>query len=228
MVASIAQSPDSLPQSHAIRWWEVAAVVGGVGVASLADRSVNIWSQDHRSTNSDAVAAVFRTGGEPAVVFGVSGGIVLAGVVSGHDGLRRSGERVLASAAVAGLAAATIKLPVGRVRPVDTDNPYIFKPFSGNDAFPSGHATLAFALATSLSEEIHNPWASAALYTFAAGTAWSRINDQLHWLSDVLMGSAIGITGANVMEGRWRVFGLGPPKFLVEPAGARLEWRVDF
>jgi membrane-associated phospholipid phosphatase len=66
------------------------------------------------------------------------------------------------------------------------------------------------------------------MYTFAAGTAWSRVNDQLHWLSDVLMGSAIGITGAKIMEGRWRIFGLGPPAFLVEPGGARLEWRVDF
>jgi hypothetical protein len=42
------------------------------------------------------------------------------------------------------------------------------------------------------------------------------------------MGSAIGITGAKVMEGRWRIFGLRPPKVLVDPAGARLEWRAEF
>ncbi len=227
-MATTGRGQDSIPQGHAIEWWEVAAVVGGVGVSSLADRSVNIWSQDHRSSNSDQIAAVFRTGGEPAFAVGVSGGIVLAGVVTGHDALRRSGERVLASVAAAGLTTGAIKVSVGRVRPRDTDDPYIFKPFSGHDAFPSGHATLAFALAASLSEEIHNGWASAAMYTFAAGTAWSRINDQLHWLSDVLMGSAIGITSAKVMEGRWRIFGLGPPKFLVDPGGARLEWRAEF
>lgn len=171
---------------------------------------------------------MFRYGGEPEVVFGVSGGIVLAGVISGQDKLRRSGERVLASVVVAGLTTVAIKVPVGRVRPSDTDNQYIFKPFSGNDAFPSGHTTLAFALATSLSDEIHNPWASAVLYAGAAGTAWSRLNDQRHWFSDVLMGSAIGITGAKVIGGRWRIFGLDPPKFLVEPSGAGLMWRHEF
>jgi hypothetical protein len=32
------------------------------------------------------------------------------------------------------------------------------------------------------------------------------------------------------MEGRWRIFGLGPPRFLVDPnvRGARLEWRAVF
>lgn len=227
VVASTGHSQDQ-PQGHAIRWWEVTAVVGGVALASLADRSVDIWIQDHRSSSSDKLAAAFRTGGQPAFVFGIGGGIALAGVISGHDGLRRSGERVFASTIVAGLTTGAIKISVGRLRPDVTDNPYIFKPFSGNDAFPSGHATLAFALATSLSEEIHNTWVSAALYTGAAGTAWSRLNDQKHWFSDVLMGSAIGITGAKVMEGRWRIFGLGPPKFLVDPAGARLEWHAEF
>ena len=216
------------PQGHVIRWWEVTAVVGGVAVASLADRGVDIWVQDHRSAHSDKLAAAFKKGGEPALVLGVGGGMALGGVISGHDGLQRSGERVLASAAVAGLTSVAIKISVGRVRPSDTDDPYVFKPFSGHDAFPSGHTTVAFALATSLSEEIHNPWVSAALYTGAAGTGWSRLNDHRHWFSDVLMGSAIGITGAKVIEGRWRIFGLAPPKFLVDPAGARLEWRYRF
>jgi membrane-associated phospholipid phosphatase len=226
-LASIAQSQEQSP-SHTIRWWEVTTVVGAVAVASLADRTVNIWSKDHRSESSDKLAAIFRTGGQPAVVLGVGGGIALAGVISDRAGLRRSGERILASAAVAGLTTAAIKLTAGRVRPIDTDDPYIFKPFSGNDAFPSGHATLAFALATSLSDEIHNPWISVVLYTGATGTAWSRINDQRHWLSDVLMGGAIGITGAKIMNGRWRILGLTPPRFLVDPAGARVEWHARF
>lgn len=227
VMAATLQSQDSA-QGHAIRWWEVTAVVGGVAVASLADRGVNVWTQDHRSSSSDDVAAIFKNGGQPAVVFGVGAGITLTGVITGHDRLRRSGERVLAATAVAGLATGAIKFSVGRARPSETDDPYMFKPFSGNDAFPSGHATLAFALATSLSDEIHKPWISAVLYTGAAGTAWSRLNDQRHWLSDVLMGGAIGITGAKVMSGRWRIFGLAPPRFLVEPGGEELEWHYQF
>jgi membrane-associated phospholipid phosphatase len=227
VIAATLQSQDSA-EGHAIRWWEVTAVVGGIAVASLADRGVNVWTQDHRSSSSDDVAAIFKNGGQPVVVFGVGAGITLTGVISGHDRLRRTGERVLAATAVAGLTTGAIKFSVGRARPSETDDPYVFKPFSGNDAFPSGHATLAFALATSLSDEIHKPWISAVLYTGAAGTAWSRLNDQRHWLSDVLMGGAIGITGAKVMSGRWRIFGLAPPRFLVEPGGEELEWHYQF
>jgi len=215
-------------QGRSIRWWEAAIAVGAVGVASLADRGVDDWMQDRRSSHSNALARVFRNGGEPAVVFGISGGILAAGLVSGRPTLQRRGGRVLASLAVAGFTTAAIKEITGRVRPVDTNDPYLFRPFSNRDAFPSGHATLAFALAASLAEEIHNRWATAALYAGAAGTAWSRLNDHRHWLSDVLAGATIGITGAKVMEGRWRIFGLGPPRFLVDPPGGRLEWRVAF
>ena len=215
-------------EGHNIRWWEAAIAVGAVGVASLADRSVNDWAQDQRSSRSDAIARVFRNGGEPQVWLVAGGGIFAAGVVSGRPNLRRSGARVLASLAVAGFTAVAIKKVVGRVRPSDTNDPYLFKPFSKNDAFPSGHTTMAFALAASLAEEIHNRWVTAALYAGASGTAWSRLNDRHHWFSDVLAGATVGVGAAKVIEGRWRIFGLGPPRFLVDPDGARLEWRAVF
>ena len=199
-----------------------------IGVTSVADRGVDGWIQDQRSSQSDAVARGFRNGGQPEVVFGVAGGIVVAGVVSGRPSLRRSGVRVLSSVVVAGVTTAVFKRGMGRLRPSETTDPYVFKPFTQHDAFPSGHSTLAFALATSLGEEVHNRWVTAALYAGATGTAWSRLNDHRHWLSDVMAGAAVGITAAKVMEGRWRVFGLGPPLFLIDPRGARVEWRAEF
>src|SRR6266550_363782 len=214
--------------SHNVRWWEAAALVGVIGVASVADRGVDGWIQDQRSSQSDAVARGFRNGGQPEVVFGVAGGIVVAGVISGRPSLRRSGVRVLSSVVVAGVTTAVFKRGMGRLRPSETTDPYVFKPFTQHDAFPSGHSTLAFALATSLGEEVHNRWVTAALYAGATGTAWSRLNDHRHWLSDVMAGAAVGITAAKVMEGRWRVFGLGPPLFLIDPRGARVEWRAEF
>ena len=215
-------------QSHEIRWWEAAAAVGTIGVVSLFDRHLDDWFQDRRSPNSDRLAKVFRHGGQPEVFLTVGGGIFAAGVVTGRPNLRRSGERVLASLALAGITTLAIKRTMGRLRPNAATDPYVFKPFSHNDAFPSGHSTMAFALAASLSEEIHNRWVSAGLYLGATGTAWSRLNDHLHWTSDVLAGAAVGITSAKLMEGRWRIFGLDPPKFLFDPHSARLEWHVAF
>ena len=221
-------APGLSAQAHNIRWWEAAIVVGTVGVASALDRRVDNWTQDQRSPGSDRVARVFKYGGEPVLIFGVSGGILAAGVISGRPELTRRGGRVLASVVAAGLTTGALKEITGRFRPDNTTDPYVFRPFTNHDAFPSGHATMAFALATSLSAEIHRPWATALLYAGATGTAWSRLNDQKHWLSDVLAGATVGITAANVIEGRWRIFGLGPPRFLVDPHHARLEWRVTF
>jgi membrane-associated phospholipid phosphatase len=213
---------------HNIRWWEAAIAVGAIGAVSLADRRVDDWVQGRRSSRSDDIARVFHYGGEPQIVFGVPGAILAAGFVGGSKHLQRSGGRVLASVVAAGLATGALKETTGRFRPDETTDQYVFRPFSNRDAFPSGHSTMAFALATSLSAEIHRPWATALLYAGATGTAWSRLNDHKHWLSDVLAGAAVGITAGSVIEGRWRIFGLGPPQFLGSPGGARLEWRVAF
>jgi len=212
--------------AHAVRWWEAAIVVATVGVASIADRGVDGWVQDRRSPGSDDAARVFRNGGQPAVAFGIPGALLIAGVVSHRPALTRSGERVLASVVLAGLTTGAIKESVGRVRPIATTDQYLFRPFTHHDAFPSGHATIAFALATSLSAEIRRPWATALLYAGATGTAWSRLNDHRHWLSDVMAGAAVGITAGKMMEGRWRVLGLGQPHFLVDPHGLRISFAV--
>jgi len=229
-LAAQTSSPPPRRPVHTVRWWEAAIALGAVGLVSIGDLGVDRWVQDHRTSQSDAVARVFKWGGEPAVVFGVPAGMVLTGVVIRSPKLQRGGGRVLASIVLAGLTTGSLKFITGRFRPDEASSQYIFQPFSNHDAFPSGHATMAFALATSLSEEIRRPWASAVLYAGATGTAWSRLNDHKHWLSDVLAGAMIGVTSAKVMEGRWRVFGLGPPRFLVEPTigSLRLEWRTAF
>jgi membrane-associated phospholipid phosphatase len=222
-------APPGLKGQHVIRWWEAALTVGAIGSASLFDRSVNDWIQAHRSSRSDAVARAFRHGGQPEVFLTVSGGMIAAGFIAHNPELRRRGARVLVSVGVAGVSGVALKKAFGRVRPESTRDPYLFRPWSANESFPSGHTTVAFAFAASLADEIHNRWVTAALYAGAAGTGWSRMNDHRHWLSDVLGGAALGITAAKLVEGRWQVFGLHPPAFLVGPRGElRLQWTERF
>ena len=206
----------------------MAIAAGALGAVSSIDRGTDAWIQDHRSSSSDARARVFRKGGEPLVVFGVPAALVTAGLISGRKNLARSGVRVLTSVVLAGVITTGGKVVTGRLRPDESATQYSFKPFTYHDSFPSGHATMAFALATSLASEIRQPWASAVLFAGATGTAWSRLNDHRHWLSDVLAGATVGVTAANFIEGRWRFFGLGPPRFLFSAHGARLEWQAAF
>lgn len=207
------------------RWYHAGAVVGGIALASLLDETVRDQLQAHRSSGKDDVAGVFRRMGQ-AEVFGTVGiGTIVVGVVTGNPRIRRAGERISAGLLLAGTLGVIAKEVVGRRRPDLTGGAYRFKPFSGQDAWPSGHTTMAFALAASVSDEVHSTPVSIGLYTAATLTGWSRLNDNRHWVSDVLAGAALGITSAKLMNGHWRVFGVGAPKFLLEPDAVGLSFQ---
>jgi membrane-associated phospholipid phosphatase len=198
----------------AIQWWQGATVIGGIAVASALDHAVQVWAQQTRTPTTNDVAGIVRHMGQPEVFATVPLGLIGAGLIANRPAWRDAGERVTGSVVVAGALVTAAKLVVGRVRPSQTTDPYEFRPFTHSDAFPSGHATMAFALATALGDEIGHPWwARVGLFAAATATAWSRLNDNMHWLSDVLGGAALGVTSAQVMEGRWTAFHLHPPAF---------------
>jgi len=60
----------------------------------------------------------------------------------------------------------------------------------GGYAFPSGHATAAFALAAVASE--YQPEQKWLWYLLAAGVAWSRVECNAHDWDDVIAGAALG------------------------------------
>jgi membrane-associated phospholipid phosphatase len=213
-VTSTAQTPypvERTTPAPVLTWWKGAAVLSGVLTSALFDEVVQEETQETRTPAKDQAAAIFRHMGQPEVFATIPITLYLGGLI-GHDvALRTAGTRIAASLATAAVFSTSLKYSVGRERPDAVTEPNVFRPFSGADAFPSGHTTMAFALATALSDEIHRPWASLGLFAFATGTGWSRLNDNKHWLSDVVAGSAIGIMSAQVVERRWRLRGaVGP------------------
>ena len=211
-----------------IRWWHGAIVVGGLSALMLLDGPSQRFFQDHRSAGRDDWARAIRRFGQPEVFGTVTLGLVATGLVSGDANLTRAGGRLAATLALAGATSTLAKLALGRPRPSESLDVDGYAPFSGQDAMPSGHTTVAFALATALADDIHRPWATVGLYTLATGVGWSRINDNRHWLSDVAGGAVVGITSAKLVNGRWRIFGLHPPSVLLGPGHAGLAWRVAF
>ena len=113
-----------------------------------------------------------------------------------------TGEAVLVGLGVTGLLKATL----GRARPhvAGHDNPHTFrflKGFTGDDyqAFPSGHTTTAFAVASAVTAETSEWWPRSTwivgpvLYGGAALVGLSRMYEDKHWASDVVTGAAIGV-----------------------------------
>ena len=216
------------PSPTRVQWWQGAAVLGGIAVSSAFDHAVQVWTQENRSASSNDIAAIVRHMGQPEVFATVPLGMIGLGLVADRPALRQAGERVTASVLTAGVLVTGVKFLVGRVRPSQITDPYHFRPFSRSDAFPSGHTTMAFALAAALGDEIGHPWwARAGLFGAAAATGWSRLNDNMHWLSDVVAGAALGVASAQVMEGRWTVFHIHAPTFATSRTSVGFRWVIS-
>jgi len=218
---------ESRPAGHSIRWYEGLAVVGGIALSGAFDQSAANHFRDHRSQTGDDVANAWAKVGTLGVGV-VTAGVLAGGLISHNDKVTHAGLRLLFSAGLAGAAAEGIKIGLGRERPMENTSAWDFDPPKVDAAFPSGHTTLAFAMAASLSDDIHRPWATVALYSVATGVAVSRVYQLEHWVSDVVGGAALGITSAKLINGRWRVFGLKPPRFLVGSRGPAVGWSLTF
>ncbi|UII30293.1 phosphatase PAP2 family protein [Fulvivirga ulvae] len=71
---------------------------------------------------------------------------------------------------------------------------------SSSASFPSLHTVQAFIGATFMHKELghRSPWYSIGAYTVATATGFYRMLNNKHWLSDVMVGAAIGILSTNV------------------------------
>ncbi len=207
------------PRVHPIRPLAGLAFVGGLAAISLLDQPIHRATQQ-RNSSKDDVAEAFRHMGQPEVYATVGLGTIAVGLIAGNDRIAMSGVRISSSVLLAGIGTQGVKRLLGRARPYQTDHAWQFHPFNFKyDAFPSGHTAVAFALATSISDEVHNTVVSIALYTAATGTGWSRLNDDKHWFTDVVGGAVAGIASAKFVNGRWRIFGISGPHILLGPGG---------
>ncbi len=69
-----------------------------------------------------------------------------------------------------------------------------------NGSFPSGHATLAFSAATSLSLSADLWFVTLPAMTWATAVAWARVRQGVHYPSDVLAGAALGFMAGAVVH----------------------------
>ena len=104
---------------------------------------------------------------------------------------------LLLSAAASSAAVSLIKLAVGRVRPCDALGwcapLWIHSPDGGS--FPNDHAAESFAIAAFVMWR--SPRLGAPLVLYAAIVAWSRCVLGVHYPSDVLAGSILGVVIAS-------------------------------
>lgn len=180
--------------------------------ALLGDHEFREEAQERRGGFTNSVASVGNTFGDWRVLVPALSAGYLAGEIAGSGEIKGTILRAGAAAALATGISSGLKYTVGRHRPDIAGTNIEFRPFSGSNSFPSGHTAAAFAIATAVADQTTDGWSDYVLYGAATVTALSRINDNRHWTSDVLIGGLIGHLSA-----KWITRELGPVR--VAPTG---------
>lgn len=163
--------------------------VGAVGVGALFASS---WDR----TSAQAVQAnwskdAFGPGdvaGNVLTHLAFGGGTYLVGRVSGDERIARFGTDVLRAQILSQAVIQAAKFTTQRDRPDG----------SNSHSFPSGHTATAFA--TAVVVQRHFGWkAGIPAYALAGYIGASRMADNRHYLSDVLLGAGIGFAAAHTV-----------------------------
>lgn len=163
-----------------------------LGISTLAlaatDQKTGQLSDGRRrvsiSKDISLAGSLYSTGGL-AAIFYVTGRAT--GNARARETGRLGGEALINTALVYG----ALKTVSQRPRPTVDDAHAEF--FDGGQSFPSGHAASAWALATVIANEYRDRRAvQFGAYGIATAVSVSRYTSRRHFLSDVLVGSAIG------------------------------------
>jgi len=122
---------------------------------------------------------------------GIAAGFYFYGRARHNDRARETGILSAEALIDAGLVTEALKLVSNRPRPLADGGRGDF--LDGGSSFPSGHSTTAWTLATVVAMEYHDrPLVKWGAYGLATAVSISRYSGRNHFLSDVLVGSALG------------------------------------
>ncbi len=177
------------------RLHSVVFLAAGVSIYLLDDELAE-WFQKKRNSSTDNFSDFVRPYGDKLPNF-LLGGIYLKGLVFKDQKAKDTAYLGLKSILFTQSIVRGLKYFAGRERPSGNKGAYFFKmldfsPSQNSLSFPSGHAATAFAFSSVIANQYPKWWVKILVYSTATSVAWSRVNDNVHFASDVLVGSAIG------------------------------------
>ena len=171
------------------------ATAGAVGLTYVFDDDIRGKLRGSRSGTLATATDVGEIIGNPFVHLGVAGVVYGGGVLAGSPKWRETGEMLGEAALLADAATFVLKQSIGRSRPSETGDKGRFRPFqfkSDYDSMPSMHTASSFAMASVMASTSENYGVKALYYSVAAFVGFSRMYQDKHWASDVVLGAAIG------------------------------------
>ncbi len=152
------------------------------------DRELRDWVVDNRLGVLNPLFEALSYAGSFGFIW-----LAIALAISGFSWSRpwlwtRVGAAILIAESVSG----ALKEWIGRDRPPVADpDPAPLVDLPATFSFPSGHATVSFACATTLALAV--PRLALPLYALATAISFSRVYVGVHYPLDVLAGAALGV-----------------------------------
>jgi membrane-associated phospholipid phosphatase len=163
----------------------------GLGTAALIGTDHETAEQLSNATTRLSISRNISRIGAGYTAAGIAGGFYLVGYLAKDDKARETGLLSTEALIDGAIVAEALKAITQRPRPNSDNGSAEF--FDGGSSFPSGHSITAWALATVIANEYHDHrLVQIGAYSLAALVSMSRFTGHNHFLSDVLIGSAMG------------------------------------
>ncbi len=209
--ADLVAIPSGMPWWGAPEWAVFGGAVGSTAALSIGRPSLDVQFQgfvQNEVLGGPNHFTVWNTTGD-LVIWSTTGaatvGLLIYGLITGHAAATETATLMIEAFAVAQLYHQMIKLLAGRAQPT--------RPELGGEYFgparslefwpggtPSGHMASMYALLSVLMTYFDHPVLWVALNAFALVFGAALVGDNYHWVSDVILGGAIGFS-----VGRWVV-----------------------
>ncbi len=178
--------------AHTVRDLALGVAFAAPLANTSLDQDVRDWWQDDvRNADSDRAAAFWKVFGEGAIFVPAMAGLSLVGKAMEDrpmfDFAGDLGDRTTRAYLVGAPPMLFMQFLLGASRPGETPHNSRWKPFDDWNSV-SGHAFIGavpFITATHMTD---NRAAQTLLLLGSTGTAWSRVNDDAHYLSQAMLG----------------------------------------
>jgi hypothetical protein len=182
-------------------WVAFGGTLALIGAAhSLDGRVRSHFANDSNGLNGGQDKNSLRDALPTVAVIGATW--AYAGFLGDSDGYRET-WRLVEAGILSTATGEALSYAAGRERPDGTPSPNEWR--AGGDSFPSVHASAAFAVGTVFAESGNDDyrWIRRFVgYGIATATAYVRVRENVHWLSDTVAGSALGIATARFVLNR--------------------------
>ena len=183
--------------------WKDWTVLGGVAAATTLafvydDEIYDYIDKTFTNSQSNTISQYTDIFGEELFIVPSIAVTYAIGAIDKNQRLKNMSLATLQSFIFAEVASAGIKVMTCRMRPLEVNESMSqswLGPFATfeSTSFVSGHATRAFALATTVAGFYpEKKWLGIVSYSLATATSIGRVISEEHWTSDVIVGAALG------------------------------------